>query len=103
MLSLIHLLFFIRQPSDRGWIKQKLSSAQRSEARCFGKPLVPTNEGSHFSVRRIVRFKSKITRSEVKLFIIERVVRYVHLAVYARDLAGCIDNYSCIVIDARRT
>src|SRR4030095_7208509 len=40
MLGQVDFRFLIRQPTDRGRIKKKLCTTERSESRCFRKPLV---------------------------------------------------------------
>src|SRR4029453_7250983 len=99
MLSQVDFCFFIRQPTDRGRIKKKLCTAERSESRCFRKPLVPADQCAHFPISRVVSLKTKITGSEVELFVVKRIVGNVHLAILAHNLTRLVDDDSGVVIN----
>src|SRR6185503_3155119 len=100
MLCLVHLLLFIGEPADRRRVKQKLRAAESSQPRRFGEPLVPANERADPAVSCVVRLKAEISGREIKLLVVERIVRDMHLAILARDLAGSVDHHGSIVIDA---
>src|SRR5262245_51917536 len=50
----------------------------------------------------VERFEPQVARSEIELFIIERVVRNVHLAVDARQMAVGVNHHGGVVVNARR-
>src|ERR1043165_4658015 len=68
-------------PTNRRWIKQQLSALQRRKPRSFWIPLVPAHQRANTSNGGVKSLVTKITRSEVILFVVERIVRNVHLAV----------------------
>ena len=78
-------------------------TAQGGQARGFGKPLVPANQSADFAVSGVVSLKTKIAGREVELLVIKRIIRDMHLAILAGNLAVSIDDYSRIVIDAGST
>ena len=61
--------------------------ATQSAARGFRIPLIPANEGSDLSDVCIERPVSQITRREVILFVVKRIVGNMHLAVDAAERA----------------
>src|SRR6185503_2584807 len=100
MLRFVHRLFFVRQPSNRSRVEQELRTAERRESRRFRKPLVPTNERTEFSIGSVVSLKAEIAGSEIKLLVIKRIVRDVHLAILPGDLAVAVDYDGGVVINA---
>src|SRR5437588_4153736 len=100
MLRTAHLWLFIRQPADGGGIEKKLRSRQSSQARGFGKPLIPTNQRANLPILRFVRAKAEIAGGEIEFLVVERIVRYVHLAVLAGNLSIRVDYHRGVVIDA---
>src|SRR5437667_1389171 len=83
MLRCAEVFLFRWVPPDRCWIKNNLRAAQRCETCCLGVPLVPANADADLAVRCLPRLKSQVTGREVKFFVIKRVVRNVHLAIFA--------------------
>ena len=53
-----------------------------------------------FPVRRRPRFETEIARREVKLLVIRRIVRDVHLAILPEELAVGVDDRRGVVINA---
>src|SRR5215208_4181680 len=100
MLCFADFGILIGQPANGGWVKQKLGAAEGRQPRGFRKPLVPADERPEFAVSRVVRFEAEISGSEIKLFVIKRIVRDMHLAILAGDLARRVDQYRGVVIDA---
>src|SRR5712691_1525467 len=100
MLGLLHFLLFVRQPANRCWIEKKLCATHGGQACGFGKPLVPADQRPDSRILRIVSLETQISRREIKLLVVERVVRYVHLAILARNLAVSINDHRCVVIEA---
>src|SRR5205085_3233527 len=101
MLCLAILLLLRRVPSDGGGVKQHLRAVQGGEARPLGIPLVPTNQSADLAELRFAGAEAQIAGSEIKLFVIERIVGNMHLAVYALDPAIGPQRHRCVVIDAR--
>src|SRR5687768_1050298 len=102
MLCLVHFRFLIGKPADGSRIEQKLRAAQRSQSCCFRKPLVPADEGADLAVRSVVTLETKIAGSEIEFFVIQRVVRDVHLAILTGYLPRGVDHDRSVVIDAGR-
>ena len=74
---------------------------QGGEAGRFGIPLVPANADADFPAAGLPGAKTQVAGRKVKFFVIERVVRNVHLAVEAEQAAVGIDDGGGVVIDAR--
>src|SRR4051812_40698139 len=94
--------FFVRMPADCRRIKKNVGALQSREASAFRIPLVPANKSSHTSILRVEGLKAKIARSEIKLFIVKRIVRDVHLAIETLGTAIGIKDDRRIVIKATR-
>ena len=52
------------------------------------------------AVARVVSLKAEIAGSEVELFVIQRIVGDVHLAILADDLSRSVDHDGGVVINA---
>src|SRR4051794_18884474 len=87
VLRLAVFLLLGGMPADRGGIKDQLRTAQRGQARSFRIPLIPANAHSDVSLLRRPGFESEIAGREVKLLVERRVIRDVHLAIFAEELA----------------
>src|SRR5207249_1591462 len=83
VLPLAEFFFLARMPADRRREKKNLRAAQRSEPRAFGIPLVPADADADARELRLPREEAKVARREVKLLVVSRVVRNVHLAILA--------------------
>src|SRR5437867_4944040 len=103
MLGISELLLFRGMPADCRRIKNNLRTAQCSQSRRFGIPLVPANADPDFAVLGVPRLEPKVPGSEIKFLVIERIVRNVHLAVLAEQLTVRVDDCGGIVINARAT
>ncbi len=90
-------------PADRGWIKQNLRALQSGQARRFRIPLIPANAHANFAKLRLPRFEAGIARCEIKFFVIERVIRNVHLAIDAEHLPVSINDGRGVMIKAGRS
>ena len=73
-------------------IEEHGRAAQRREARALGVPLVPADERADAARPRRRRPEAEVAGREVELLVEERVVRDVHLAVEAGDLAVGVDD-----------
>ena len=87
MLRLSELGLLRGMPSDGCRIKENAGSLQRGEARAFGIPLIPADERAEFSGGGVEGLEAEIAGSEIKLFVVERIVGNVHLAVDAAQRA----------------
>src|SRR5262249_399193 len=79
--------FFVRMPADAGGIEDDLRATERGNARAFRIPLVPTNLHADLSILGVEVRKAEIAGSEIKFFVIERIVGDVHFAVFAEEAA----------------
>ena len=92
--------FLGRMPADRRGIKENVRAAEAGQARALRIPLVPANQHADAAKARVEIGEAEIARREIKLLVIERVVRDVHLAVDAEQRAIGIDDRGGVVIDA---
>src|ERR1700730_1751517 len=92
--------FFRRMPADRRGIKKHLRPLQRGQAGSLGEPLIPADQRAQAAYAGIERAKPEIAGSEIKLFVIERIVGDMHLAVEAARSAVAVENGCGVVIDA---
>src|SRR5690348_3510029 len=99
-LAILGLLRWM--PADRGWVKEDLSSLERSEPRAFRIPLVPADQHADLAIAGFPGAKASVAWREVKLFVIEGVIGNVHLAIDAFDRAIGLDDHRRVVIKARR-
>src|SRR6185503_18999562 len=74
MLHCAEFGFLVRMPADCRRIEKNICALQSGKARAFRIPLVPADESAHAAIFRVEGLKTEIPRSEVKLFVIERVV-----------------------------
>ncbi len=100
ILRRTEFFFFARMPADCRWIKNNFRTAQRRQSRRFRIPLVPANADANFSPLGCPCLKSEIARREIKFLVIKRIVRNVHLPIFAEQLAVRVDNCGGIVIQA---
>jgi len=94
---------FVRVPADRGGIENHNRAGQCGQARAFGIPLVPADEHGDAAVAGVESAEAEIAGSEIKLFVIQGIVRDVHLAVQAEEFAGGVNNGGAVVVNAGGT
>src|SRR5579862_6353484 len=101
-IVLCHTEFgFLRgMPADRRGIKKNGSALQGRQARAFGIPLIPADESTKASGAGVEGAETEVSRGEVELFVVERVVRDVHLAVEAAQRTVAVEDRGGVVIDA---
>src|SRR4029434_8060064 len=87
-------------PPDRGRVKKNLRAAQRREPCGFRVPLIPADADADLREPRGPRAEAKIAWREIELFVKERVVRNVHLAVFPEEFAVRVDDHRGIVVKA---
>ena len=90
--------FFAGMPADCRWIKNNFRTAQGRQSCRFRVPLVPANADANFPSLGCPRLKSEIARREIKFLVIKRIVRNVHLPIFAEQFAVRVDNCGRIVI-----
>ena len=94
------LRFFAGVPADGGGEKKNLRAGQRGQPRGLGIPLIPADADADFRVARLPRAEAEVARREVKFLVKERVIRDVHLPVFAEIRAVGVDDRRSIVIEA---
>src|SRR5262249_6317147 len=99
-LRLAKLGFLVRVPTDAGGIENDLCTVERGDAGAFRIPLVPANLHADASVARVEVRETEVAGREVKLFVIERIVRNVHLAIFAEEAAVGVKNGDTVVVHA---
>src|SRR5262249_38702168 len=99
VLCLSEFLLLARMPTDRRRIKNNFGSAQGGQPSRFRIPLVPANTNTDFAVFCFPRQKSKIARRKVKLLVVERIVRNVHFAVFAKKFSVRVNDCGGVVIN----
>src|SRR5882724_7892728 len=93
--------FFVGMPTDTRRIENNLGSAESGDAGTFRIPLVPANLDADFAVLCFKVGETKIAGSEIKFFIIERIVGNMHFAVFAEEAAVGVEYGAGVVVDAR--
>ena len=101
-LGVAVLRLLLRMPADRGRVEEHDRALQGGEARALRVPLVPADERSDPALLRVEGAEAEVARREVELLVEGGVVRDVHLAVGADDLAGGVDDGGAVVIEAGR-
>ena len=101
MLAPPILRLFARMPPDGGGREKNLRTTQRREPCRFGVPLVPADADSDAREFCVPGGKSEVSGREVKLLVVERVVRDVHLAVLSEIGSVCVDDSGGVVVDSR--
>src|SRR5262249_24574231 len=87
-------------PANSCGVEKDFSTLHRGEARGFGRPLVPANEDADFAVASLPGAKAEVAGGEIKFFVIERVVRNVHLAVKPEKRAVGVNHDGRVVVEA---
>src|SRR5260221_406480 len=70
------------------------------QARRFRIPLVPANADADLALRCRPRLKPKVDGCEVKLLVIQRIIRDMHLAVFAEQFSIHVNDCRGVVINA---
>src|SRR5688572_16444637 len=97
------LLFLGGVPADGSRIKEYLSAGEGGQARGLRIPLVPADQNSDSPVASVPGPESEVSRREVEFFVVERIVRDVHLAVFPEIGSVGVQNGRGIMIDAGRS
>src|SRR5262245_13858467 len=89
-------------PADHGRVEENLRPSERRQPSRLRIPLVPTYANAGANVMSIKGFEPKVARIEIKFFKIEQIVRYVHLAVDAGQMAVGVNHHGGVVIKPQR-
>src|SRR6202035_1162383 len=100
VLGHAELGFLGGMPADGGGIEEHGRALERGESRSFGKPLIPADQRAQAAGGGVEGAESQIAGGEVELFVVQRVVGDVHLAVEAAQGSVRIENGGGVVIDA---
>ena len=96
------LLALRRMPADRGGVEEDLGALHRGEPRAFGKPLIPADQHADRRDLGLPRDEAGVAGREVELFVEQRIVRDVHLAIHAQQRSVGVDHRGGVVIHAGR-
>ena len=88
------------EPADRGGIEDRLGAGHRGEPGGLGIPLVPADERPHGESARGHAHEARITWGKIKLLVVVRVVRDVHLAIHAGRGAIGLEDHGGVVEEA---
>ena len=102
VLASAELRFLCRLPADCRGIENDLSTGKRGKACGLWKPLIPADAGAEAAVLRVKTLEAEIARREVELFIKQRIVGNVHLAIDAGSGSVDVEDNRRVVVDARR-
>src|SRR5262249_53089306 len=94
------LCLFFGVPADTCGIENNLRATERRQTRTFRIPLVPADLNANARVLRVEIRKTKVTRREIKLFVVKRIIGDVHFAVFAKIASVSVDDRAAIVVNA---
>src|SRR5882724_6001968 len=92
--------FFVGMPAYAGRIENNLRSAKSGDAGTFRIPLVPANLDADFAILCFKVGETKIAGSEIKFFVIERIVWNMHFAVFAEEAPVRVEYRAGVLINA---
>ncbi len=88
VLAIAELGFFGGVPADGGGVEEDFGAAEGGFSGGFGVPLIPADEGADGAGAGVGGEIAEVAGGEVELFVEERVVGDVHLAVDGGDGVG---------------
>src|SRR5512143_8686 len=86
-------------PSNRGRVEDYAGASERGQPRAFRIPLVPADQSTDLSNRRIEGAEAQIPWCEVVLLKVGRIIRDVHFAIDSRHSAFAVYDYCAVVIE----
>ena len=95
------LIFFSRMPANRGGIEDCLGALESGQPCGLRVPLIPADQRAHAAKSSIDSLKTQVAGRKIVLFVEERVVGNVHLAIDARERAIGVDDGGRVVIHTR--
>src|SRR5262249_1819585 len=87
----------LREPTDRRRIKNDLGALNRVDSSGFGIPLVVADKRRNDSIDGLHLDIAKISGREIILFVVIRIVRDMHLAIFPRKPPGGVIDQSRVV------
>src|SRR5437588_11947515 len=96
------MLGHVGGPSDSCRIEENLRTSHCSEARRFGKPLIPANEHAHIGRAGMMSGEVEVTGSEIEFLIIAGVIRNMHFPIMTGYPTVDVNHYRGIMINAGR-
>src|ERR1700723_110653 len=93
--------FLCRMPADARGIENYLRTTKRHRPRALRVPLIPADLHADAAAVYVERRKTEVTRGEVKLLVVQRVVRDVHLAISAQERSVGVNHRAGVVVQAR--
>src|ERR1019366_9476545 len=100
VLGHAELRLLCRMPSNCRRIEEYLRSLQCRQPCSLRIPLIPADQRPDSPRTGVERAESQVPGSEVELFVIQRIVRNVHLAVQPAQRAVAVEDRRGIVVDA---
>ena len=98
VLFAVIMLILTYIPADSGGIEENLRAHESGDAGGFGVPLVPAYEHANVCELGLENLVAEVSRGEVELLVIARVVGDVHLAVFAEVGTVGIDDCRGVMI-----
>ena len=96
------LIFFSRMPANRGGIEDRLGAFESGQPCGLRVPLIPADQRAHAAKSGVDSLKTQVAGRKIVLFVEERVVGNVHLAINPGDSAIGIQGDGRVVIEPRR-
>src|ERR1700722_3859385 len=97
-------LGFLRgMPANGCRIEQRNCTLQCGKTSALGIPLIPADERAEASRGSVKRTKAEIAGSEIKFFVIERIIGNVHLSIEPAQGTIGIEDGGGVMVDAGRT
>src|SRR5262249_8786396 len=91
-----------RMPADCRRIEENRGPLESGQASALRKPLIPAHQDTDPTKPRIENPKPEISRREIILLVVKRVVRNVHFAIEPEQAAVGIEHHGSIMVDPRR-
>ncbi len=92
----------IRIPADGGGVNEEFGPGKRHQPGCFRVPLVPADQYPEPADRCVDRGEIRIARGEVEFLIVRRIIRDVHLAIFAGNGTIPVKDHRGIMVESRR-
>ena len=102
-LALLLLLGVVGGIADGSRVDEDIRTLQCHQAGSLGIPLVPANQHAQLAHRSLDRVEAQVARGEVEFFVVGRIIRNMHLAVFSGDGSILLNHHRRVVIEARRT
>ena len=97
-LALLLILCVIGGISDSGRVEKHLCPLHSHQSGCLRIPLIPAHQHSQSPRTRVNRVETEVAGREVELLIVGRIVRNMHLSVFAGDGSVLLYYHGGIVV-----